>query len=135
MVTDAIARLKLTGARISIFIDPADFVDRDVGVIAETGADRIELYTKAYADHHDSKAILATYRSVGERVKDLGLGINAGHDLSLTNLSQFLTALPFVSEVSIGHAIICDALILGMKETIARYITALSPAFHHPQAP
>lgn len=122
MVKKAIDELKPCGARISIFIDPSDFVDRDVAIIKETGADRIELYTKSYADHHESRAVLAVYRSVAERVKDLGLGINAGHDLSLNNLETFLRAIPFVDEVSIGHAIICDALMLGMRETIARYV-------------
>lgn len=121
-VTRVIKRLRPTGARISIFIDPRDFVDRDVQAIVDTGTDRIELYTKEYADHHESKAVLARYRSVAERVKDRGLGINAGHDLSLVNLNNFLHGLPFVDEVSIGHAIVCDALIFGMQETIARYV-------------
>lgn len=121
-VHDVIKRLKPIGARISIFIDPSDFLDRDVKIIAETGTDRIELYTKDYADHHESNAVLARYRSVAERCRDLGLGINAGHDLSLVNLGNFLKAIPFVDEVSIGHAIICDALLLGMKETISRYV-------------
>ena len=121
-VVDAVLRLKPTGARISLFIDPVDFINRDVAIIAKTHADRIELYTKEYADHHESKAVLARYRQVAERVKDLGVGINAGHDLSLINLAIFLQAIPFVDEVSIGHALICDALIYGMKETIARYV-------------
>jgi pyridoxine 5-phosphate synthase len=121
-VTKAVARLKMTGARISLFIDPKDFVDKDVSIIKKTGADRIELYTKAYADHHKSREILASYRQVAERVSSLSLGINAGHDLSLINLSAFLSAIPFIAEVSIGHAIVCDALLLGMEETIKRYL-------------
>ena len=120
-VLDAISRLRGTGARISLFIDPKDFAS-NVERIAKTGADRIELYTKAYADDPSSNDVLERYRVVGERVKALGLGVNAGHDLSLTNLARFLDALPFVDEVSIGHALICDALIYGMQETVRRYL-------------
>lgn len=128
-VQSAISALKSCGARVSIFIDPADFVDRDVEVIAQTGADRIELYTKDYADNPHDAPTLARYKDLAQRVKRLGLKINAGHDLSLENLSAFLREVA-VDEVSIGHAIICDALILGMRETISRY-KAITASAHH----
>lgn len=120
-VKDVVAKLKPLGTRISLFIDPSDFIDRDITVISATQADRIELYTKNYADNDHDISVLELYRDFGSRVKKLGLGINAGHDLSLNNLKKFLTALPFVDEVSIGHALICDALIMGMSETVRRY--------------
>lgn len=121
-VSEAIRRLRSTTARIAIFIDPKDFSSGDVNVIKDIGADRIELFTKDYADHPQSSEVLARYRGVAKKVKALGVGINAGHDLSLINLPAFLAAIPFVDEVSIGHAVICDALILGMSETIKRYL-------------
>jgi pyridoxine 5-phosphate synthase len=122
LVKKAISELKPSGTRISIFIDPADFLDRDIAIIKDTGADRIELYTERFATHANDSRILLQYADVAARVKSLGLGINAGHDLSLDNLEIFLAAIPFVDEVSIGHALISDALILGMPETITRYL-------------
>lgn len=127
-VRDVIAKLKPCGARISIFIDPQDFIDRDAQVIADTGTDRIELYTKAYADEPHNEKTLAMYQDLAVRVKKLNLGVNAGHDLALHNLARFLERVKVVDEVSIGHAIICDALMLGMKETIKRYKAIVSAA-------
>ncbi len=122
MVKKAIAQLRPSGARISIFIDPLDFLRRDAAVIKETGADRIELYTERFATHANDPKVLAEYLEMASRVRQLGLGVNAGHDLSLDNLGIFLEGIPFVDEVSIGHALIADALILGMSETMARYL-------------
>jgi pyridoxine 5-phosphate synthase len=119
-VKDSIKRLRPTGARISIFIDPKDFIGRE-SVIQESGADRIELYTKSYADNMHKKEILNSYKNLAYQVKDQGLGLNAGHDLSLENLGLFLKEIPIIDEVSIGHAIICDALILGLAETVRKY--------------
>lgn len=124
-VTQAIVKLKSCGARISLFIDPQDFINRDVAVIKATGSDRIELYTKAFADNPRCTHTLAIYQNVATRVHALGLGINAGHDLDLANLGILLEAIPFISEVSIGHALICDALELGMPETMRRYLEIL----------
>ncbi len=118
----AITALRPCRSRISIFIDPMDFINRDVTPIKKTGADRIELYTKAYADFPTCQETLNRYIDVAKRVLELGMEINAGHDLSLENLKQLLQAIPFIAEVSIGHALICDALILGMRESVNRYL-------------
>lgn len=122
LVCDAIARLKPSGSRISLFIDPKDFVDRPLDVIAQTGAHRIELYTKAFAENPHCPTTLARYQDVAMRAHKLGIDINAGHDLSLDNLGILLHAIPQIAEVSIGHALICDALVLGMPEVIKRYL-------------
>jgi pyridoxine 5-phosphate synthase len=121
-VCDAVTRLKPSGARVSLFIDPKDFIDRSVEIIAQTGAQRIERYTKAFADNPHCPTTLALYCDVARRVKELGLGISAGHDLSLDNLGILLDAIPFIDEVSIGHALICDALLMGIPETLKRYL-------------
>ena len=106
--------------RTSIFVDP------DINTVkaaAKTGADRIELYTKPYADLYpeDPEKAVAPYVEAAEAARRLGLGVNAGHDLSLENLAFFHSRIPFLSEVSIGHALICDALYLGLAETVKRY--------------
>lgn len=124
-VANVINQLKSTGSRVSIFVDPKDFIDRDASAIKDTGAHRIELYTKEYADAPLCKETLKRYIDVAQRVKQLGMGINAGHDLSLENLETLLDAIPIIDEVSIGHALICDALVLGLKETMRRYLRCL----------
>jgi len=130
LVLHAVDRLKPCGSRISLFIDPVDFIDRDVAVIKQTGADRIELYTKDYADYPHCDKTLTRYLDVAQRAQAIGLGINAGHDLSLENLSPLLTAIPFIAEVSIGHALICDALLLGLPETMRRYLALTAKTIH-----
>ena len=118
------ARLKQAGVRVSIFVaaDPAQ-----VRAAAEAGADRVELYTKPYADLYpsDPESAVAPFVEASIAARDAGLGLNAGHDLSLVNLAYFHRALPHLDEVSIGHALICDALYLGIRETIARYLDCL----------
>lgn len=115
---------KEAGIRTSIFVDP------DVEMIAaaaKTGADRVELYTKPYADMYpaDPAKAVAPYAEASDAAHRLGLGVNAGHDLDLDNLAYFRRNVPYLNEVSIGHALICDALYLGLAETIKRYKTAL----------
>jgi pyridoxine 5-phosphate synthase len=90
---------------------------------AETGTDRIELYTEAYAHEYPAGAekAIAPYRAAAIRAGELGLGINAGHDLDLQNLRYFAQNIPGLDEVSIGHALICDALYLGFENTIQLY--------------
>ena len=115
---------KEAGIRTSIFVDP------DVEMIAaaaKTGADRVELYTKPYADMYpaDPAKAVAPYAEASDAAHRLGLGVNAGHDLDLENLAYFRRNVPYLNEVSIGHALICDALYLGLAETIKRYKTAL----------
>jgi pyridoxine 5-phosphate synthase len=92
-----------------------------------TGTDRVELYTGPYAEIYDEnpQKALAMYRPAAEKAHELGLGMNAGHDLNLRNLKAFKEAFPWVAEVSIGHAIICDALYLGIQETIQEYLELL----------
>ena len=118
------ARLRQAGVRVSIFVaaDPAQ-----VRAAAEAGADRVELYTKPYADldPSDPERAVAPFVEASIAARDAGLGLNAGHDLSLVNLAYFHRALPHLDEVSIGHALICDALYLGIRETIARYLDCL----------
>lgn len=119
LVQEAIDQVKGSGARVSIFIDPKDFTS-SIDKIKESGTDRIELYTKSYADNPGEKT-LAPYKKVALMCKDAGIGINAGHDLSLDNLAYLLKNIPFINEVSIGHALISEAIILGMPETIRKY--------------
>ncbi len=108
------------GIRVSIFVDP------DVAMVegaAETGTDRIELYTESYAKGFVSykEAAVAPYAAAAQRAKELGLGLNAGHDLDLQNLAFFKQNIPWLDEVSIGHALICDALYLGFENTVQLY--------------
>ncbi|KGN70668.1 pyridoxamine 5'-phosphate oxidase [Porphyromonas gulae] len=108
------------GIRTSIFID----TDLDnISWAAKTGTDRIELYTEPYAAtyHKDMAAAVQPYVKASAHAHSLGLGINAGHDLNLDNLRYFAERLPYLDEVSIGHALIADALYLGLEETIRQY--------------
>jgi len=111
---------KSGGIRVSIFVDP---VIEMVEGAAQTGTDRIELYTEAYAKHfHENKEkAIASYIAAAQKAKDLGLGLNAGHDLDLHNLKYFKQNIPWVDEVSIGHALISDALYLGLENTVQMY--------------
>ena len=112
------------GVRVSIFVD-ADVAA--VRAAAATGADRVELYTKPYADLYptDPAAAVAPYVEAASEARRMGLGVNAGHDLSLENLSFFHQHIPWLAEVSIGHALVCDALYLGLKETVRQYLACL----------
>ncbi len=112
------------GIRTSIF------VGTDLELIeyaAKTGADRVELYTEPYASLYpkNPEAAVAPFIEAAERVHKLGMGLNAGHDLSLVNLKYFHDNIPWLDEVSIGHALICDALYLGLKKTIEEYKNCL----------
>lgn len=124
-LTSIVERLREAGIRSSIFVD-AD--PEAVRAAARTGADRVELYTKPYADLYpsDPERAVAPFVEAADTALRSGLGVNAGHDLSLENLEWFHRSIPRLSEVSIGHALICDALYLGLEETIARYKQALA---------
>lgn len=126
-LTDTIARIKAMGVRVSIFIDP--HVSQIEGA-AKTGADRIELYTEAYASnyHQDKVKAIEPYIEAAEIAKKLSLGINAGHDLDLDNLSYLKSKIPYMDEVSIGHALVCDALYLGLENSIQLYRRQLQNA-------
>lgn len=126
-LTDMIRVFKKEGIRVSIFVDP------DVKMVegaAETGTDRIELYTEGYATHfHQGKELaIAPYIQAAEAAQKLGLGLNAGHDLDLHNLAYFAQNIPGLQEVSIGHALVCDALYYGLENTIQLYLRQLATA-------
>jgi len=115
---------KDAGIRVSIFVDP---IEEMVEAAAETGTDRIELYTEAYASEFgfDKEKAIEPYFKAAVKAREVGLGLNAGHDLDLNNLAYFNQHMPGLLEVSIGHALISDALYLGLEETIKRYLAAL----------
>ncbi|SET93660.1 pyridoxine 5'-phosphate synthase [Hymenobacter actinosclerus] len=119
-----VAELKGLGCRVSIFLDP---VAELVRAAATTGTDRIELYTEDYARlyHADRAAALLPYREAAALAQQLGLGLNAGHDLDLDNLAYMAQNLPGLAEVSIGHALVCDALYLGLENTVQLYLRQL----------
>jgi pyridoxine 5-phosphate synthase len=121
---EVLARIKDQGIRTSLFMG----TDADlIAHAAETGADRIELYTEPYAAdyHRDRHAAVAPFTRAAERASELGLGLNAGHDLDLHNLAFFSKNVPGLLEVSIGHALVCDALTFGMENTVALYLREL----------
>jgi pyridoxine 5-phosphate synthase len=124
-LTDMIAVFKNAGIRVSIFVDP---VTEMIEGAAKTGTDRIELYTEGYASHyHDNKKkAIAPYIEAAKVAQQLDLGINAGHDLDLHNLKYFAENVPGLLEVSIGHALISDALYYGLENTIQLYLRQLA---------
>ena len=121
---EVITELKQAGIRVSIFID-AD--EKMVEGAAQTGTDRIELYTENYAHqfYQNPDLAVAPYRKAAELATQLNLGINAGHDLDVHNLQFFAQQVPQLVEVSIGHALVCDSLYFGMENTIQRYLHQL----------
>ena len=117
---ETISSIKSMGVRVSIFIDP---VLEQIKSAALTGTDRIELYTEAYASnyHRGKNHVVKSYVEAAKLASDLGLGINAGHDLDLDNLKYLKEQIPRMDEVSIGHALVCDALYLGLENSIQMY--------------
>jgi pyridoxine 5-phosphate synthase len=124
-LTDVVARLKSKGIRTSLFME-TDI--EQIQMAAETGTDRIELYTEPYADRYgaDRAGAVEPYRIAANKALELGMAINAGHDLNLENLKYFNENVPGLSEVSIGHALISDALYYGLEKTIKMYIEQLT---------
>ncbi|MBR5563755.1 MAG: pyridoxine 5'-phosphate synthase, partial [Bacteroidales bacterium] len=122
---DICKKFKDAGIRVSIFVDPVEEIIKHA---AETGCDRVELYTEAYASgyHKNREQAIEPYYKAALAAKECGLGLNAGHDLNLDNLKYFAQTIPGLLEVSIGHALICDALYLGLENTIAAYRRELS---------
>jgi len=121
----AVGRLKDAGIRVSLFLDP---VPERVQHAKALGADRVELYTEAYArawGTAEAETAYARYHAAAEAAVAAGLGVNAGHDLDLENLPDLATRLPGLLEVSIGHALIADALYLGLQEAVGAYLAAL----------
>lgn len=126
LLKQVVQRFKRLGIRTSLFMG----TDAELlGHAADTGTDRIELYTEPYAQGFptNASAAVAPFVAAGERAAQLGLGLNAGHDLDRHNLGFFVKNVPNVLEVSIGHALVCDALTFGMENTVALYLRELRP--------
>lgn len=123
-LTEVTAKLKTQGIRTSIFVDANEEM---VEYAYKAGADRVELYTEPYASGYDTnrEEAIKPFVAAAIKARQLGLGLNAGHDLSLQNLSYYHTLIPWTNEVSIGHALICDALYMGLHETIRQYLKCL----------
>ena len=125
---DMIGIFKNAGIRVSIFVDPV--VEMIEGA-KTTGTDRIELYTEAYAREYaigNKQEAIEPYVTAAKKANELGLGINAGHDLDMHNLKYFAEKIPGLLEVSIGHALVCDAIYLGLENTVQLYKRQLKPS-------
>ncbi|MEJ6005790.1 pyridoxine 5'-phosphate synthase [Paucibacter sp. AS339] len=124
-----VAEAKACGVRVSLFMDP---VPEAMAFVAELDADRVELYTETFASAYGSETeveVLAGFTRTAQAALAVGLGINAGHDLNRDNLTRFLQAVPGVQEVSIGHALVADALELGYSETVRDYLRCIQRAY------
>lgn len=123
-LTDVIGQFKEAGIRTSIFVDTEP---KMVEAARMCGTDRIELYTEPYAAGYEAnrEEAIKPFVEAAEVAREVGLGLNAGHDLSLQNLTYFHQNIPWLDEVSIGHALICDALYFGLEDTIKRYLACL----------
>ena len=122
-LTEVCKEFKAKGIRTSIFIDAKPEMAEGAAV---AGCDRVELYTADYAEvfPKDPEAAIKDFLATAKRVRECGLGLNAGHDLNLQNLNYFIRTIPWTDEVSIGHAVICDALYMGLENTIKAYLKA-----------
>lgn len=123
-LTDICKEFKAKGIRTSIFIDAKPEMAEGAAL---TGCDRVELYTADYAENYpkDPEAAIKDFLATAKRVRECGLGLNAGHDLNLQNLAYFVKTIPWTDEVSIGHAVICDALYMGLENTVKAYLEAI----------
>ena len=122
-LTEVCKEFKAKGIRTSIFIDAKPEMAEGAAAV---GCDRVELYTADYAEvfPKDPEAAIKDFLATAKRVRECGLGLNAGHDLNLQNLNYFIRTIPWTDEVSIGHAVICDALYMGLENTIKAYLKA-----------
>lgn len=123
-LTTVIGRFKEAGIRTSIFVDASEEMVKGAH---DCGADRVELYTEPYAANYltDREEAIKSFVDAAVAARELGLGLNAGHDLSLVNLAYFHRMIPWTDEVSIGHALISDALYIGLRDTISKYLECL----------
>ena len=123
-LSEIVSEIKSLSVRVSIFVDPST---KMIDGAKKVGSDRIELYTEPYAAtyHQNREAAVKPYVEAAKVAHEIGLGINAGHDLDLHNLKYLKQSLPHLDEVSIGHALICDALYLGLENTIQLYLRQL----------
>ena len=124
LLRNVVKEIKSLGVRVSLFVDPSE---KMVEGAATSGCERIELYTEPYASqyHSNREAAIKPYVKAARLAKQLGLGLNAGHDLDLKNLKYLRQSIPELDEVSIGHALICDALYLGLENSIQLYLREL----------
>lgn len=123
-LTTVIGRFKEAGIRTSVFVDASEEMVKGAH---DCGADRVELYTEPYAANYltDREEAIKSFIDAAVAARELGLGLNAGHDLSLVNLAYFHRMIPWTDEVSIGHALISDALYIGLRDTISKYLECL----------
>lgn len=127
-LTSVVTDLKNAGVRVSIFIEPEKFGEKDYEALARVRPDRVELYTEAFADSHgtpEGDRVVKLYAETSARVRKLGIGLNAGHDLNQENLGTLIKAIPEIAEVSIGHALICESLYDGLETTVKNYLRIL----------
>ncbi len=128
VLKSATERLKAKGIRVSVFIDPRQASEAEIRVLKDLHVDRIELYTEEFAEAFSTPhraEVTEFYRRTAACAQSQGIGVNAGHDLNLENLKYLVTEIPGIAEVSIGHALVCDALYLGFEETMRRYLDCL----------
>lgn len=123
-----VTEIRKTGARISLFVDPFQFTPGQETALSRIGADRIELYTERYADAFSTPerpAVTARYKAAAAAARAQGVGVNAGHDLSQENLLFLVQEIPWIEEVSIGHALFCEAIEQGLAVTVRQYLHIL----------
>ena len=127
LLAQSVAQLKSKPIRVSVFVDPKNIEIKELIVLRDMGVDRIELYTEFYGDTYlkDRERAIEDYKKWSQRAESVELGVNAGHDLNLENLAYFCRQIPTLKEVSIGHALICDALNWGWAETLKKYLACL----------
>lgn len=128
ILKSSLKKIKDLGLRSSLFVDPMSLPEGDLAKFKVAGCDRVELYTEAFSDSFATEKqdeVTKKYAEFAKVAHDLGFGINAGHDLNLKNLAHLKTNIPMLDEVSIGHALVCDALYLGFEKTIQGYLDQL----------
>ena len=128
LLVKILARQKASGIRASLFVDPKNLHGAQTAALLRLKPGRIELYTESFADHFggpEQEQVTETYVQAARTVRYAGIGVNAGHDLNQSNLAYLLRKIPWIEEVSIGHALICEALEQGMRSTIASYLKLL----------
>ena len=129
VLENALPLLREKKIRVSLFVDPATITTQELIAFRDMGVARIELYTEAYADAfgtHSQHEVVQKYRACAQLADSMGLGVNAGHDLNLDNLQYFIREIPLISEVSIGHALVADALDYGWAATVHAYLARLT---------
>lgn len=128
LLQSVIAEIHRKDVRVSVFIEPATMTEKDFVALKTIATDRIELYTEAFAETFESPGnspVLQQYASTARRCREMGIEVNAGHDLNQRNLGTLIKAVPEIAEVSIGHALVCEALYQGFETTVQNYLRIL----------